>query len=64
LRGDTPSTSVSWSDPTKQWTPILSGFQRSDGSRIARPSGIAIGPQGSLLVADDQTGTIYRIRPK
>jgi glucose/arabinose dehydrogenase len=64
LRGDTPSTPVSWSDPTKQWTPILSGFQRSDGSRIARPSGIAIGPQGSLLVADDQTGTIYRIRPK
>lgn len=64
LRGDTPSTPVSWSDPRKQWSTILSGFQRADGSRIGRPSGIAIGPQGSLFIADDQTGTIYRIRPK
>ena len=63
LTGDTPTTAVSWTDPTKQWSIILSGFQRADGSRIGRPSGIAIGPNGSLFVSDDQTGTIYRIRP-
>ncbi|MBV9737347.1 MAG: hypothetical protein JO177_04175 [Candidatus Eremiobacteraeota bacterium] len=33
------------------------------GSRIGRPTGVAVGPQGDLFVADDQTGNIYRIRP-
>ena len=35
-----------------------------DGARIARPTGIAVGPEGSLFVSDDKAGEIYRIRPR
>jgi glucose/arabinose dehydrogenase len=63
MSGDVPQTPVSWSLPTVQWTDFISGFQRPDGSRIGRPTGVAVGPQGDLFVADDQAGVIYRIRP-
>lgn len=63
MNGDTPASAIDWSDPTKQWSDVVSGFQHTDGSRIGRPTGVAIGPQGDLFVADDQTGNIYRIRP-
>lgn len=63
MSGDTPASAVDWSDPTKQWSDVVSGFQHADGSRIGRPTGVAIGPQGDLFVADDQTGNIYRVRP-
>jgi hypothetical protein len=32
-------------------------------NRIGRPTGIAVGAQGSLFIADDQTGNICRMRP-
>jgi len=39
-------------------------MQSSDGTqRLARATGIAVGTQGSLLVADDQNGRVDRIRP-
>lgn len=63
MSGDSPSSAVDWNDPTKQWSDVVSGFQHADGSRIGRPTGVAIGPQGDLFVADDDTGNIYRIRP-
>ncbi|MBV8727618.1 MAG: hypothetical protein JO233_07520 [Candidatus Eremiobacteraeota bacterium] len=63
LSGDVPASSVNWSDPTTQWHDMISGFQTPSGSRIGRPTGVAIGPQGDLFVADDLTGDIYRIRP-
>ncbi len=63
MNGDTPLTAVDWSDPTKQWNDFITGFQPSCDTRIGRPTGIAIGPQGDLFVADDLTGSIYRIRP-
>ena len=65
MNGDTPSSPVNWNDPTAQWADFLSGFQSNANgdARIGRPTGIAVGPQGSLFVADDQTGNIYRIRP-
>ncbi len=64
MNGDAPKIPVDWSDPTKQWTQFVGGFQLADGTtRIARPSGIAVGALGSLLVADDQNGYVYRIRP-
>ena len=61
-----PTTAVNWNDPTVQWTSFVSGFQQNDqgDNRIGRPSGIAVGPQGSLFVADDAAGKIYRIRPR
>jgi len=30
---------------------------------VGRPSGIAVGAQGSLFLADDGNGAVYRIRP-
>jgi glucose/arabinose dehydrogenase len=39
------------------------GFQDGSGNRIGRTTGLAVGVNGSLFVADDQTGNIYRIRP-
>ncbi len=63
MNGDEPRTPVDWSDPGKQWSEFVGGFQTPDGERVARPTGIAVGPDGSLFVSDDQTGGIYRIRP-
>jgi glucose/arabinose dehydrogenase len=61
--GASPARAVNWSDPTAQWNDFFTGFQRADGSRIGRPTGVAVGAQGSLFVADDQNGVVYRIRP-
>jgi glucose/arabinose dehydrogenase len=64
MDGDKPKTPVDWSDPTKQWTTFVGGFQLADGTtRIARPTGLAVGPLGSLFIAEDQNGTVYRVRP-
>lgn len=63
MRGDVPARPVNWSSPNAQWTEIVGGFQAADGSRSGRPAGVAIGPQGDLFFADDQTGSVYRIRP-
>ncbi len=63
LAGDTPQTSVNWSNPSAQWTDFLAGFQDASDNRVGRPSGVAVGPAGSLFVSDDQSGNIYRIRP-
>jgi glucose/arabinose dehydrogenase len=62
MSGDAPKTAVNWSDPTKQWTEFLGGITGS-GTYTARPTGIAVGPQGSLFISDDQNGLVYRVRP-
>jgi glucose/arabinose dehydrogenase len=64
MTGDTPRTPVDWANPAAQWDEFLDGFQRSDGAREGRPTGIAVGTDGSLFVADDASGAVYRIRPK
>jgi glucose/arabinose dehydrogenase len=65
MNGDAPISAVDWANPQAQWSDFVSGFQPGcdAGSRIGRPSGVAVGPEGDLFVADDQTGNIYRIRP-
>lgn len=64
MRGGGPAIPVDWNDPNRQWQPFLRGYQeQSSDQRIGRPTGIAVGPQGDLFVADDLTGAIYRIRP-
>jgi glucose/arabinose dehydrogenase len=64
MNGDAPKIGANWSDPTQQWTTFVAGFQSSDGkTRVARPTGLAVGPLGSLFIADDQNGYIYRVRP-
>lgn len=65
MQGDKPAKSVDWNDPATQWSQFAGGYQNGGSSdRIGRPSGIAVGPQGDLFLADDETGAIYRIRPK
>jgi glucose/arabinose dehydrogenase len=63
MNGDEPRTAVNWSDPNVQWQEFVGGFQGADGARVARPAGVAVGPDGSLFVSDDQAGNIFRIRP-
>ena len=64
LRSDQPPKPIDWNDPSAQWHEFVRGFQRVDETRIGRPTGVAVGSEGSLFVADDQAGVIYRIRPK
>jgi len=56
--------------PTSTWgtsggsvVAFLDGFQDNAGNRYGRPTGIAVGPDGSLFIADDLDGNIFRIRP-
>ncbi len=49
-----------------QWSPFLSNYQQPNGAmagdRIGQPVGLAVGPQGSLFVADSYMNAVYRIR--
>ncbi len=66
MHGDLPVTPVNWSNPHTQWKPFVTGFQPgcTASTRIGRPTGIAVGPAGSLFIADDRAGLIYRVRPQ
>lgn len=63
MNGGKPEEAVDWNDPARQWQRFVWGFQAPDGERLGRPTGVAIGSQGSLFVADDKASVIYRIRP-
>jgi glucose/arabinose dehydrogenase len=44
---------------------LISGFQLADGRRWARPTGVAIGPDGALYFAsDDGIQGLFRLRPQ
>lgn len=62
MHGDEPATKVDWGNPDRQWRQFVGGFQSSNGSRIARATGIAVGKDGDLYVADDYGGAVYRVR--
>ena len=66
MSGDAPKTAFNWTtpNPTSQWTAFLTSYQdNSTGTRYGQPTGLAVGPQGSLFVADDYAGVVYRLRP-
>jgi glucose/arabinose dehydrogenase len=63
FHGAKPAKTVDWSNADAQWTQFVGGCQSSDESRSCRPTGIAVGNDGSLFVSEDQAGTIWRIRP-
>jgi glucose/arabinose dehydrogenase len=63
MNGDRPARPVDWSDPTTQWTDFVTGFQTGCTARAGRPTGIAVGPTGSLFIGDDEAGLVYRVRP-
>ncbi len=58
-----PASPVNWTNPTTQYQVFFGNFGTTASSRIGRPTGLAVGVQGSLFVADDLKGNIYRIRP-
>jgi glucose/arabinose dehydrogenase len=58
-----PAKPVDWSNPGAQWTEFGGGCERALGMRACRPTGVAVGTDGSLFVSDDSTGAIYRVRP-
>jgi glucose/arabinose dehydrogenase len=64
MNGDRPLMPVDWQNPHAQWQTFVGGFQPGPLQRIGRPTGIAVGAQGSLFVADDLADAIYRIRPR
>ncbi len=41
---------------------FLRGFQLPDTSRWGRPAGVAVAPDNSLIVSDDQAGVLYQLR--
>jgi glucose/arabinose dehydrogenase len=43
---------------------VISGFQRPGGARLARPVGVALGPDGALyFTSDTHTEGLFRLRP-
>jgi glucose/arabinose dehydrogenase len=64
MNGDRPAIPVDWGNPTTQWANFVTGFENGCTSRIGRPTGIAVGTKGSLFIADDDAGLIYRVDPK
>jgi glucose/arabinose dehydrogenase len=42
---------------------LVGGFQGPDGKRWGRPVAAAVGPDGSVYVTDDVTGSVYRLAP-
>lgn len=64
MRGGRPAIAVDWHDPHLQWRTFIGGFQQTERDRSGRPTGIAVGAAGSLFVADDAAGAVYRIRPR
>lgn len=61
--GAHPAKKVDWNDPSAQWREFLGGCQSADGARLCRPTGVAVGTDGSLFVSEDEGGAIWRIRP-
>jgi glucose/arabinose dehydrogenase len=47
--------------PTGEYEDFMTGFVISDKQVWGRPKGLAVAKDGSLLVTDDGSGTIWRI---
>lgn len=63
MNGDRPAKNVDWTNPARQWTDFVMGFQDGCTSRNGRATGVAVGSRGSLFIGDDDAGRIYRVRP-
>ncbi len=48
-------------EPTGVYEDFLTGFVLDEDQVWGRPTGIAVTPEGALLVSDDANGTIFRI---
>jgi glucose/arabinose dehydrogenase len=48
-------------EPSGEYEDFLTGFVTPDGNVWGRPVGIAVAPDGALLVSDDGSGSIWRV---
>ena len=65
MRDGRPVTPADWQNPAAQWHTFVGGFQANGAMRRnGRPTGLAVGGEGSLFVADDGGDVIYRVRPE
>ena len=48
--------------PAGQWQVFADGFRGAPNEQLRRPVGLAVAPDGSLIVTDDKGGRVYRIR--
>ena len=46
---------------TGEYIDFLTGFVTPEGNVWGRPVGVAVAPDGSLLVSDDESGSIWRV---
>lgn len=51
-------------EPTRAYEDFLTGFVANDESVWGRPVGVAVAEDGSLLVSDDGSGSIWRVSYK
>src|SRR6516225_8871518 len=49
------------SQPTGEYEDFLTGFVINDRNVWARPVGVAVAPDGSLLISEDGNGSIWRV---
>jgi glucose/arabinose dehydrogenase len=49
---------------TGEYEDFLTGFVVDDDSVWGRPVGVTVAPDGSLLVSDDASGSIWRVTGK
>jgi glucose/arabinose dehydrogenase len=50
--------------PTGEYDDFMTGFVVDDAHVWGRPTGIAVARDGSLLVSEDQSGTVWRVSTK
>jgi glucose/arabinose dehydrogenase len=48
--------------PSGPYEVFADGFRGGPNEQLRRPSGLAVAPDGSLIVTDDRGGRVYRIR--
>lgn len=49
--------------PTGVYEDFMTGFVLDKDTVWGQPTGLAVAPDGTLLVSDDADGTIFRIAP-
>jgi glucose/arabinose dehydrogenase len=47
--------------PTGEYEDFMTGFVTPEGQVWGRPVGVAVAPDGAMMVSDDGSGTIWRI---
>jgi glucose/arabinose dehydrogenase len=50
--------------PTGEYDDFMTGFVVDDAHAWGRPTGVAVARDGSLLVSEDEGGTLWRVRAK